>query len=246
MSDLDLLIRDKYDSDASRVTEEDTERLESGEPLAYVIGWAPFLGLNIHLDSHPLIPRPETEWWTERLIARLESRFNNAPFSILDLCAGSGAIGLSVLKEYALASVSFGELIPAHTAQIQTTLSGNALDVSRADIQTSDLFSAFGDRRWDVIATNPPYIPSTRTLDASVTTFEPSEALFAGSDGLELIRRIAEEATVHITPGGELWMEADISNITEAEQLLLQGGARRTEILNDLYDRPRVVVAYYE
>jgi methylase of polypeptide subunit release factors len=67
-TDLDLLVRDKYDGDASRVTQEDRDRLDTGEPLAYVIGWAPFLNLRIDLSSRPLIPRPETEWWTELLI----------------------------------------------------------------------------------------------------------------------------------------------------------------------------------
>jgi methylase of polypeptide subunit release factors len=62
MTDLEYLVRDKYHGDASLITKEDTDRLASGEPLAYVIGWIPFLGLQIDLQSKPLIPRPETEW----------------------------------------------------------------------------------------------------------------------------------------------------------------------------------------
>src|SRR4051812_37967220 len=118
MQDIELLARDKYDGDASRITQEDRARLAAGEPLAYVIGWVPFLGLSIGLDTHPLIPRPETEWWTEELVGRLRERFGARPFKLLDLCAGSGAIGLAVLKELPGAQVSFAELSPEHTELI--------------------------------------------------------------------------------------------------------------------------------
>ena len=72
-NDRELLIRDKYEGDANADMNEDLARLAAGEPLAYVIGWIPFLGLRIYLDSKPLIPRPETEWWTEVLIKHLQS-----------------------------------------------------------------------------------------------------------------------------------------------------------------------------
>lgn len=244
-SDLSLLIRDKYDGDASNVTDEDRERLARGEPLAYVIGWIPFLGLRIGLSSKPLIPRPETEWWTEELIAHLKKRFGDEPFTLLDLCAGSGAIGLSVLQALPHAHVSFGELVPEHADEIRQTLEVNNLDAHRANIRTGDLFEPFGEATFDVIVTNPPYIPSGRTLDASVTNFEPHVALTSGIDGLELIRLIAVEAPSHLNQHGELWMEADIENINQAAELLIQAGARETIIRTDLYDRPRIVLAYY-
>ncbi|MDB5189372.1 MAG: Release factor glutamine methyltransferase, partial [Parcubacteria group bacterium] len=85
--DIELLVRDKYpalkSSDASlylnKEVRKDIERLAAGEPLAYVIGWIPFLGLEIGLASKPLIPRPETEWWTELLVEHLLERFGDAP-----------------------------------------------------------------------------------------------------------------------------------------------------------------------
>lgn len=247
MTDLQLLIRDKYDGDAAKVTQEDRTRLAAGEPLAYVIGWIPFLGLAIGLESRPLIPRPETEWWTEQLIAHLTEKFADTPFTFLDLCAGSGAIGLAVLKAFPQTRVSFAELMPAHCAQVAENITRNDLDAARADIRASDLFTAFDDERWDIIATNPPYIPESRsaTLEQSVTAYEPHEALFAGEDGLTLIRRIAQETPAHISPGGELWLEADIANIAAAQELLASHGARESAILTDPYDRPRTVVAYY-
>ncbi|HEY0947900.1 MAG TPA: peptide chain release factor N(5)-glutamine methyltransferase [Candidatus Paceibacterota bacterium] len=246
MTDQDLLIRDKYAGDQNANLTEDLARLEKGEPLAYIIGWVPFLGLRIGLDSRPLIPRPETEWWTEALCARLEERFKDRPFSLLDLCAGSGAIGLSVLARFPNAKVTFAELVSSHVEQIKKNIEANGLDADRATMYQSDLFEAIVGKRFDIVATNPPYIPSKRTLDASVTTYEPTEALFADEDGLSVIRRIAEDAPAHINEGGELWMECDIDNIEEARELLLTHGAKSAEIRTDLYGRPRVAVGYYK
>lgn len=240
------ILRDKYDGDPAADLSADLARLASGEPLAYVIGWVPFLGLRIGLDSRPLIPRPETEGWTEELVRHLEAKFIDAPFTLLDLCAGSGAIGLSVLSRFPNARVRFLEFVPEHAALIRRNIEENGLDASRATVHVGDLFDAFPrDQRFGVIATNPPYVPETRTLEESVTDFEPSIALYAGPDGLSLIRTIAAEAAGRLEPSGELWMECDIENIEAAKDLLLEGGAARAEIRTDLYGRPRVCVGYY-
>lgn len=240
-----LLIRDKYDGNGDADLSEDLARLFKGEPLAYVIGWMPFMSLRIDLDSRPLIPRPETEWWTEELIAHLRERFGETPFAFLDLCAGSGAIGLAVLSAFPHARVSFGELVPEHALLIRKNLRANGLDEGRADIRVSDLFAAFAGERFDIIATNPPYIPEGRLLDTSVTEHEPSEALYAGSDGLALIRTIAKGASAHLGPAGEIWMECDIANIDDAAQLLMEHEAAYTKIRSDQYGRPRIVVGYF-
>lgn len=242
----EFLIRDKYDGDSAVDLSKDLARLATGEPLAYVIGWIPFLGLHINLDSRPLIPRPETESWTEDLHTRLKEKFGDDPFTFLDLCAGSGAIGLSVLARFPAARVRFAELVSAHCDQIRKNIVENDLDASRATVHIGDLFDVFpSDQRFDVIATNPPYVPETRALDASVTDFEPKVALYAGNDGLDLIRRIATEASDRLEENGELWMECDIDNIEEAKTMLLKNGAVEATIRNDLYGRSRVCVGYY-
>ena len=239
------LVRDKYDGDTSVHLTADKERLASGEPLAYVIGWIPFLGLRIELSSHPLIPRPETEWWTELLIEHLRTRFWNTPFRFLDLCAGSGAVGLAVLKACPLAHVSFGELSPEHAHLIESNIAGNGLDSSRASVRSGDLFSPFLHDTFDVIAANPPYIPEGRKLDASVSDFEPPEALYSGNDGLDLIRRIATHTPHHLPKGGELWMECDSEHVGDAARIVQTSGAHKTLIRKDLYGRDRLVLAYY-
>lgn len=239
------LVRDKYDGDTTADLTKDIERLAAGEPLAYVIGWIPFLGLHIDLSSHPLIPRPETEWWTELLIEHLRTRFWNIPFRFLDVCAGSGAVGLAVLKACPLAHVSFGELSPEHAQQIEKNIAVNGLDGVRANVRAGDLFSPFMHETFDVIAANPPYIPQGRKLDASVSDYEPSDALYSGTDGLDLIRRIATHTPHHVSSGGELWMECDSEHIGEAARITLAGGADKTLIRKDHYGRDRLVLAYY-
>ncbi len=243
--DLELLIRDKYAGNRDADITDDVVRLESGEPLAYVIGWVPFLGLSVRLDSRPLIPRPETEWWTEMLCEHLHEKFGDEPFSFLDLCAGSGAIGLAVLSRFPHARVSFAELSPLHSALIHMNIDENNLDSSRADIRSGDLFAPFAQSQFDIVATNPPYVPTTRELEESVTSFEPSEALFAGRDGLDIIKRIVSEVPAHMHTNGEVWIECDIANVEETAELLRAHGARDAQMRTDLYGRPRVAVGYF-
>lgn len=240
--DVALLLRDKYDGQPIVEFKQDLARLLHGEPLAYVIGWIPFLGLKVHLDSHPLIPRPETEWWTELLCAHLKERAH--PLRVLDLCAGSGAIGLSILSQIPDSSVSFAELSPLHSALIGMNLEMNTLDATRADIRSGDLFASFANEKFTIIATNPPYIPSERVLEESVLTYEPKDALFAGADGLDIIRRIIRDAPKHLFPGGEMWMECDIDNIEETAELM-RVHFHDVVIHTDPYGRPRVCMGYF-
>lgn len=235
------LLEEKYAGIASPAYERDRLRLASGEPLAYVIGTLPFLGLTIHLDSKPLIPRPETEWWTEKLIRHLKER--SGPLRVLDLCAGSGAIGCAVLKHVPHAHVSFGEIDPTHTTTILKNITENALDLSRADIRTGDLFGPFSER-FDIIATNPPYIPEGRILVRSVTEHEPRLALFAGESGLAVIERISDETSAHLLPEGELWLECDEAH-AEAAYALVAPNATRCEMVRDQYERKRLIVGYF-
>jgi len=234
------LLDEKYAGQAGEAFEADRERLNVGEPLAYVIGWVPFLGLKVGLNSKPLIPRPETEWWTEEMLATL------APgASVLDLCAGSGAVGLVVLAQVPRARITFAELEPTHAEQIKKNIELNGLDGARARVVVGDLFAELSGEKFDVIAANPPYIPAARKLDESVTQWEPATALFAGADGLDVIRRIAQEVPHHLNPGGQLWLECDTQHARGAGLALTNGGAHRVELRTDQFSRLRLLVAYY-
>lgn len=236
--DKEALIRDKYDGDRSADITEDLARLAPGEPLAYVIGWIPFLGVSLDLSSRPLIPRTETEYWTDLLIKHLGQKYGDSTFSFLDLCAGSGAIGCAVQKALPGAQVFFGEIDEQHVAQIKKNVERNGLDIPEENVRTSDLFNAFTGMTFDVVATNPPYVPEMRKLPHSVVGFEPARALFAGSDGLSLIARIATDAPHYVS--GELWLECDSEHIEEVAKLL------NGTIHEDQYGRGRYVVSYYE
>lgn len=235
------LLDEKYGGEATPEYEADRKRLAGGEPLGYVIGSQPFLGLKISLDSKPLIPRVETEWWTEQLLA---STAENAPLTFLDLCAGSGAIGCAALARLPKAQVYFGELDPAHEATIRKNIQQNNLDESRATIRIGDLFEPFADMQFDVIATNPPYIPVGREIAASVADYEPELALYGGTDGLEVIRRIAEGLPKHLAKGGVAWIECDSEHASEACSLFSSPGLA-AEIRTDQYSQPRILVVSF-
>ncbi|MCR4334029.1 MAG: peptide chain release factor N(5)-glutamine methyltransferase [Patescibacteria group bacterium] len=256
------LLEEKYDGVRTPHFEEDRKRLAGGEPLAYVIGWQPFLGLKIYLDSKPLIPRPETEWWTEQLLksepagpkvgVRLGLAARSAPtfgpageqLKFLDLCAGSGAIGCAALAKIPNAQVYFGEIDPAHKATILKNIQENNLDESHAHICIGDLLEPFEDMKFDVIATNPPYVPTSHVLPPSVADYEPSLALMAGDDGLDYIRRIALALPRHLAKGGVAWIECDRGHAAAAAALFVEQGLT-AEIRTDQYSKPRVIVVSY-
>ncbi len=236
------LLDEKYGGDASAEGfKTDKRRLARGEPVAYVIGWQPFLGLRIYLDSRPLIPRPETEWWTSQLMSKISGTHE---LRFLDLCAGSGAIGCVALAKIPQARVYFGEIDAAHKPTIQKSIELNGLDGARAEVGIGDLFEPFGTLRFDVIAANPPYIPSGRKLAVSVAQYEPGEALYAGADGLDLIRRILTELPEWLAPSGMAWIEIDSAQANAAQELA-SGAGLRGEIRTDQYGVPRLLVVSF-
>lgn len=241
------LLDEKYGGARTAAYEADRKRLARGEPLAYVIGWQPFLGLKIYLDSKPLIPRPETEWWTENLLQKRSGGGGSSELPtelrFLDLCAGSGAIGCAALAHVPNAQVFFGDIDPAHEATIRKNIRENGLDESRADVRIGDLFEPFPSMTFDVIAANPPYVPASRALPKSVSRYEPPEALYAGKDGLAVIRRIAKELHAHLAADGVAWVECDSEHASEARELFA-GEGRSAKIRTDQYDVPRLIVVH--
>lgn len=236
------LLTEKYMGLRNPYFEEDRKRLAAGEPLAYVIGWQPFLGLKIHLDSRPLIPRPETEYWTEQILSNFRHPMSEICF--LDLCAGSGAIGCAALARLPCAQVYLGEIDPAHEATIRKNIRENGLDESKAHVRIGDLFAPFSGMQFDVIAANPPYVPASRSLPESVGSYEPHLALFSGTDGLHAMRRIAKALPAHLAPGGVAWVECDRGSAETARDLCTAQGLH-AEIRTDQYGKPRVLVVSF-
>lgn len=200
------LLSEKYAGVKSEDFHSDLERLRAGEPLAYVIGQTPFLGCRIFLDSYPLIPRSETEYWVEKVIAEINKK--DSDVHVLDLCAGSGCIGVAVAKHCPFAKVTFAEIESSHLDTIQKNLNLNLPQVKeRFEITQSDLFENISGQ-FDFILSNPPYIdPALDRTEVSVKSHEPHGALYGGVEGLELVKRIIAESPRYLNKDGQLWIE---------------------------------------
>ncbi len=201
------LLKEKHNGEKTEGFFADCDRLKNGEPLAYVIDSIPFLTTTIFLDSHPLIPRTETEYWVEKTIQEIKNNKNQTSVKILDLCAGSGCIGVSILKEIENAEVDFAEIETAHHATIRNNIIKNGINTSRTRIFGGNLFEQLSPA-YDYILTNPPYIdPELDRTQSSVKEFEPQRALYGGKKGLELIQSIIEKASEFLTERGALYIE---------------------------------------
>ncbi len=208
--DAHWLLTEKYDGVATSDYFDDCQRLEAGEPLAYLIGHVPFLGCTIWLDSKPLIPRSETEFWTDHVIHHIKkSPYRDVTLQILDLCAGSGCIGVAIAKHLPLAHVDFNELEFTHLPTIKKNCQANDIVLGRVHIGAGNLFSELDPEvKYDHIVSNPPYIdPELNRTDLSVMAHEPAIALYGGAGGLALITAIILYAPDFLKPGGTIWVE---------------------------------------
>jgi release factor glutamine methyltransferase len=189
--DADVLAR--YDELASR--------LESGEPLAYIIGTAGFYRREFLVDTRVLIPRPETEHLVEAAIAFLRER--DKP-RVLDVGTGSGAIALTIAAEVGQARV---DAVDASPEALEVAIENRRrlkLDV-RVSFYLGDLLEPVQQRRYDAIVANLPYVPDGKG-DASLR-FEPAIALYGGVDGLDYYRRFFERIPPMLNLGGLLLAE---------------------------------------
>ncbi|WCC80931.1 peptide chain release factor N(5)-glutamine methyltransferase [Cutibacterium equinum] len=219
------------------------DRRRSGEPIQYIVGHAWFRGIRLEVGPGVFIPRLETELVAGRAVdqARQLVMAGGSP-SVIDLCAGSGAIALSVANEVPGARVSAVELDEEALVWTRRNLAGSGVELLAGDaLKVPD-----DGRHFDVVVTNPPYL---RRVDAhgipsDVTGHEPDVALFSGDDGLDLPLRLVERAAQLLTPGGLFVMEHDESH-REALTRRLARTAQWDEIEDhdDLAGRPRFVTA---
>lgn len=220
-------------------------RMEEEEPLDYVIGSVEFLGCTIDLSLKPLIPRPETEYWVERALAALKSKIQNPKpkISCLDIFAGSGCIGIAVLKHVSNAYVVFAEKDKKFLGQIKKNLALNKVSSDRYQLVQSDIFSHVKGR-YDVIFANPPYLATTRKrfIQQSVLDWEPRGALFAGKDGLLYIRKFLQSAKKYLNLGGTIYMEFDSFQKGAIAKLLKKFSWKHFEFFKDQYGKWRYVV----
>ena len=209
------------------------------EPTAYLVGRREFWGRPFQVDARVLVPRPETELVLEAALAALPTDGR-----ALDLCTGSGVLGVTLALERPGAGVA------------ATDLSGEALDVARenaARLGAANVTFLLGDlydpvppdSRFDLIVSNPPYLPRGEldTLPPEVRR-EPRLALDGGEDGLDISRRIAAGAPARLRPGGILVLEMHESHLDALPSICLECGFARAEARRDLAGLPRFVVAH--
>lgn len=269
--EIQWLVKEKYGGKISAELEKDKERLQKGEPVDYVIGFSDFLGCKINLLERPLIPRPETEFWVGEAIKDILTYSSLSGCSdcdcdvvkVLDIFAGSGCIGIAVLKHVKSAKVDFADCDKNAIEQIKKNLKLNAslirankgyTDKKKNVVIKSDVFENIKGK-YDFILANPPYIAKTKKdkVRDSVLKFEPKKALFGGEDGLLFIRKFLEGAKSHLrrpasakasARRGKIYMEFDSWQKPKIEKILKNLGHKNFEFKKDQYNKWRYIVIY--
>lgn len=207
-----------------------------GEPIAYLTGKREFWSLTLHVGSGVLIPRPETEQLVECALILLPP---DQAVRVADLGTGSGAIALALASERPQA-----QIIATDTSSIALAMArdnARRLGLGRIEFRTSDWFQALGGERFDLIVSNPPYIPEDDPhLLLGDLPAEPRNALSSGADGLDAIRRIVANARQHLCPGGWLLLEHGFDQGAAVRDLLNTGGYAAVKTQRDLGGRERV------
>jgi len=242
-----LAQREQYASEeVVRGVSSGLRRLQRGEPLAYVLGEWEFYGLNLQVSPDVLIPRDDT--CAVASLAIQQGLFLNQDPRILDLCCGSGCIGLAVASrvkdaKVTLADLSMDALAIAKKNTALNHLTGRVRCVQADATQKAPAFLG----KFDMIISNPPYITAAemRELPASVAEYEPHMALYGGEDGLDFYRAIAENYTCALKPGGFLCLEFGMGQGDDVCRILEEHGYTILERTRDYNDRERAVLARY-
>lgn len=165
--------------------EQDYNKLKEKYPIQYLIGYVNFYGYKINVNENVLIPRYETEYLVEKLIKYNNKVFNNKKVNILDLCTGSGAIGIVLSKEIN-SNVTISDI---SKKALEVAKNNAILNNTNINIIESDLFNNINDK-FDIIISNPPYVSYDEEIDDSVKLYEPNIALYADDNGLYFYKKI--------------------------------------------------------
>ena len=206
------------------------------EPCQYIIGQTEFYGLSFLVNEHVLIPRQDTELLVEEALKTTaeDSR-------VLDLCTGSGAVAVAIKHSRPDAAVTALDISKDALETAKKNAEQNGCEI---EFLLSDLFEELGaERKFDVIVSNPPYISETEyeTLMPEVKDHEPSLALLAGEEGLDIYRRLTAEAPRYLTKGGALLVEIGCSQAEAVSGLFKENGFKEIKVIKDLAGLDRVV-----
>ncbi len=215
----------------------------AGEPLAYLLGEWDFYGLTFQVTPAVLIPRPDTERLAELAIARAQRIV--AP-RVLDLCCGSGCIGIALLKHVEDARVTAADVSDEALAVTRENARRHSVTARHAAVY-GDALQPPAERlgRFHLLVCNPPYITAQemRELDDSVREHEPVLALYGGDDGLDFYRSVASQWQEALLPGGEVLFECGWKQAQQVAQVLRACGWKQVRIYQDYAGIERVVAA---
>jgi release factor glutamine methyltransferase len=213
-------------------------RRAAGEPVAYIRGFKEFYSRSFSVCPEVLIPRPETECMIEAALGKIACQ---EAVSVLDLCTGSGNIAITLASENR-AVTAVGTDISSRALECARSNAASAGVGDRAEFLQGDLFTPVSGKRFDLVVSNPPYIPTEMIaeLQQEISCFEPGPALDGGPDGMDFIRRIVAGAPGHMIEGALLFVEM-AEWMPDAAAGLVEGSGRYTDfsIGNDLSGRPR-------
>ncbi len=211
------------------------------KPLAYILGWVPFLDLELNVSPPTLIPRPETEFWVFHLIEELK---NKSPknLTILDIGTGSGCIALSLAQAFPQAQIYAIDI--AQTALDLAQENAQRNNITNVTFLPSNLFANLPKNlQFDLIVSNPPYIDPAVSLEKNVLNWEDHGALFAPNKGLHIIEHIIAQTPAYLKKNNELdyqlVMEIDASQAAPIHELTAKYTCSNVIIKQDQFDRDR-------
>jgi release factor glutamine methyltransferase len=211
------------------------------EPFQHITGVQEFYGLDFAVTAEVLIPRPETELIVENAIEILRQKKS---LNFCEIGIGSGCIAISILHEIKTIS-AIGLDISAKALRIAKKNAEKYAVLARLDLKISDVLSQLTTEKFDLIVSNPPYIPISDilTLQPEVSIYEPLNALTDEKDGLSIIEKIINQSPKFLNPNGFLLMEIGYNQSRQVKELFLQNLWQKVDILPDLQGIPRMVRA---
>lgn len=239
---LDRLFMDRTDATSEQVNFADSivYRRISGEPLQYLLGKWEFFGMPFYVGKGVLIPRQDTETLVDAVIKKA-SEYESP--KIMDLCSGSGCIACAVAANVRNSCVSALEKSERAIGYLNKNAAENKvrINIIQADVLNENTAQEFADL--DIIACNPPYLTDAdmKALQREVS-FEPPEALFGGSDGLDFYREITRIWSRRLRPDGTLAYEIGFGQENDVRKIMLENGLVNIEFIKDLTDKIRVVM----
>lgn len=241
------LLEEKYQGQLTPEAKRDINKLKRGFPLDYLIGNKPFLNTTIDLRFHPLIPREETEFLTAQLIKQLKKQ-HSPQVNCLDIFAGSGCIGIALLKNIPWLNVDFGEKNKKFIQQIKINLQLNNIPQERYRVIQSNIFQNIKGK-YNLIIANPPYLSRKRKnlVQKEVLQYEPSSALFAKENGLFFIHQLIQNGRKYLLSPGTLYLEFDSWQKKPIEKMLKQANFPNFNFYRDQYHHWRwLSIRHYE